>query len=447
MSTIVTEGSSGWKTSEKIVFRIAFIYFLLQILPLDPKFYVLVFNTDWSSFKDIFQLTAWYPQFWSGDSGSAFSAYTDWGIFLLIAIVGGLVWSYIDREKKDYNYLYYWLRVLLRYRLAIGLIGYGFLKLFPLQIPQPTLSDLNTPYGDFLAWKIYYLTTGAAQSAYEPTLGAFEVVAALLLLFRKTTTFGAAIAAAVLTNVAVANFAYGIGDHVYSAYLLVIALFLLAYDLPRLFSLLSRFQFTRANTFRPLFSAQTLKRRNILKAVFAGLLIFYADRVYTAYQKEGSFPFSGIPGLPGAEGYYLVSEFRAGDSLLPHSLQDTVRWQNVVLEKWNTLSVRKATPPPVNFSPARTVFSERDGAFSYESLGNGGRHFYTYSQDSAQSILRLYNKQVPGDSLTLQYRRPNDSTIVLSGVNATSDSLSLVLTRRDKKYLLLEGRRNPKIRF
>jgi len=72
----------------------------------------------------------------------------------------------------------------------IGIIGFGFTKLLPVQMPYPGLGLLNTDFGDLTAQKIF-----GCQSAsfpwYQVFAGVVEVLAGTLLLFRRTTTLGA----------------------------------------------------------------------------------------------------------------------------------------------------------------------------------------------------------------------------------------------------------------
>src|SRR5690606_4958495 len=125
-----------------------------------------------------------------------------------------------------------------------------------------------TNYGDFFAWKIYFHTLGIAPG-YEVFLGAIEVSAGMLLLFRRTVTFGSGIIVGFTGNVWVANMAYDAGEQVYSGYLVVIALFLFAYDVPRLYHLLVRGQQTVANKFKPIFAQNPIKAwRIVLKTAF-----------------------------------------------------------------------------------------------------------------------------------------------------------------------------------
>jgi hypothetical protein len=273
-------------------------------------------------------------------STTGFAAYADWAIVLLIAAAGAITWSIFDRDRKEFNQWYYWLRVLLRYRLAIAVIAFGIIKIFSIQLPPPTISDLHTNYGEFLPWKVYSLTTGVASAYYEPALGLIEILGGVLLLYRKTISIGAGLIAAFLINVLLANYAYEIGQQVYSAYLLIIALFLIWYDTPRLFSLLVLRKKARANRIKPIFSSdQLIKARLALKSVFVIFILLLGVTTYAGH-KNDRLPFPKSSGLAAAEGYYNVKEFRLNNQERPYSFTDSLRWQDVVFEKWGTISVR-----------------------------------------------------------------------------------------------------------
>lgn len=55
---------------------------------------------------------------------------------------------YSALASGDYRVLNYWLRVVVRYRAGIDIIGFGFAKLLPTQLPYPSLGVLNTNFGD-----------------------------------------------------------------------------------------------------------------------------------------------------------------------------------------------------------------------------------------------------------------------------------------------------------
>ncbi|MGN7889878.1 DoxX family protein [Dyadobacter endophyticus] len=422
----------SWSRAEIVAFRVAAIYFVIQVLPLDGRF----FGTNWLNpqFHDLFALTTYMPAFVSAGVWGI-ESFANWLIALVIAVAGAVLWGFLEREPSEYNVLYYGLRVLLRYRLAVGLIGYGVLKLFKIQLPEPTLSDLHSSYGDYLPWKIYSLTTGIGSAYYEQSIGLVELAAAVLLLFRKTATIGASIAIFVLTNIVIANFAYEFGEHVYSAYLLSIALFLLAYDLPRLYNVFVKRQFTRAESFKPAFASNWVVRAQLaVKILVAVFLVVYGVK---AYAGSDNWPFPAKAGLSNAYGFYNVSEYRVNQDTIPYSLTDPERWNNVVFEKWNTISIKRNRPARLDLSvPSIT---ERN----YEYAGNASRHFYSYELDTLVGELTLHARNSASPDLHFRYARPDSATIVLSGRNENQDSVRIVLSKINRKYLLNEGRRRP----
>jgi len=430
---------SLWKDYEKTALRFFFIYFIVQVVPLDWKFYRDVFSADEGSFGfyQFFKLTQYAPRFFS------LSGYANWLVAAGIAAIGAGVWKRVEKSPLDFDVLHYWLRVILRYRLAIGIIAYGFIKLFPLQMPYPSLSNLHTNYGDFFAWKIYFHTLGITPG-YEVFLGAIELFAGILLLFRRTVTFGSGTIIGFTGNVWIANIAYDAGEQVYSGYLVIIALFLFAYDVPRLYRLLVTGKYTLANKFRPVFAQRNISAWRIgLKAAFSFFVIILGASTFANYVKE-PYKIPSTPGLAGTHGFYNVREFKFNNEVIPYSLTDSNRWQNVVFEKWATISIKIAKPIVLDRTNGDGYHRE-DIYRNYESAGVGGRHYYTYTADTAQRTLVLKNKNPHhfGERFDLSYEWAGDSTIILRGVNGGQDSIYAVLDRIDRKYLLYEGRRKP----
>jgi len=92
MSTLTTN-QTKWKDYEKIGFRFFFIYFLLQVLPLDWKYYGNLFSINWADlhFGDIFYISRYTPQFISGGStgGWGIGTIADWLFIGVIAVCNG----------------------------------------------------------------------------------------------------------------------------------------------------------------------------------------------------------------------------------------------------------------------------------------------------------------------------------------------------------------------
>lgn len=429
----------AWTNAEKYLFRFTFLYFILQAFPLDWKYYRLLFSIRWTdlSYGDIFYITRYQPTFFAGGD-----TFLNWAVLAGIALIGAIVWSLRDNRATGYDRLYYWLRVLLRYRLALGILGYGFIKFFPLQAPFPSISNLNTAYGDFTAWKLFSLSLGIVPS-YESFLGLVEIIGALLLLNRKTATIGTLVILPFTGNVFVSNLAYEGGEYVYSLYLIVIALYLFAFDAVRLFTLISLEKATLPNRFKPVLSASWQRSLRVgLKAAFVLFFVgIYGYKAYAGY-KKGPYHFPAEKGLAGTAGLYNVREFKVNNTVLPYSETDPVRWQDVVFENWATISIKSNQPVPLEEAGTEEIY-KRDEDRNYELAGSGGRHYYHYSYNpaSGQLVLKNRNKALAGDVLTLRFEQPDSTQIYLHGTNSAGDSLHIALEKINRKYLLKEARK------
>ncbi len=414
-----------------LLFRFLLLYIGIQLLPLDGQFIRHLFDFGGGYTHYLFKLSKYAPRFVSEDS------FLNWGIVALLAVIGAVIWTARNRTTTTDKAIYDWLRIAVRYRLALAVIAYGFLKLFTVQAPLPSISNLNTAYGDHSAWKLFSLSLGIVLG-YQSFLGAVELAGGLLLLNRKTTAIGTLILLPFLGNVFFSNLAYEGGEYVYSGLLLTFGLFLFGHDAVMLFRLVS-LEISAQPDRAPLVWTNGQKTtRLVLKSAFIVLVVLgYGFTTATTGPKTR---FPQTPGLPGLAGVYRVSEFRQGGQTIPYSKTHPTRWQDVVFETWNTISVR--SNQPVNLHHATTEeLPTDDAARDYELAGSQGRHYYRYSADASGSRLTLTNANPNHASETLQLtlkKAPNGG-IILSGVDAERDSVYAVLTKMDKKYLLHEA--------
>lgn len=426
-----------WKNYEKVLFRFFFTYFLLQTVPLDWKFYRDIFLLDWSSlhFGNLFYVARYSPRVFSDAP-----VFADWLLLALLAVIVTITWNVFDAKAKEYNKLYYVLRTILRYRLAIALLAYGFIKFFPLQMPEPSISNLNTNYGDITHWKVFSMSTGIVPG-YQSFLGLVEILAALLLLNRKTASIGAFIVIPFTGNVVMSNLAYEGGEYVYSLLLVSFAIAIFVYDLPRLASLAFFEKKALPPEFRPAFPGSLKHIRLIGKSVVVLLALLYGFRVYDSYREE-IYHFPSSPGLAGAAGIYNVTSFTLNGKEYPYAAHDAIRWRDVVFEKWATLSIRSGAPVELTRATTEEIFRS-DEDRSYEFAGIAGRHYYTYRTDTINNrlVIANRNRNHSADSSVFSFERPTRDRIILSGVNARNDSLRVVLDRIPKKYLLEEAAR------
>ncbi|WP_207512968.1 hypothetical protein [Longitalea luteola] len=392
---------TAWTFWQKLLFRIAFIFFICISIPNSAEWYKIVFHIDWTNlhYRDLYDIA----RFGSGINlfgnklfGSTLLGYANWIITLIVAIVGALAWTWIVRRRKteraEYNLLYYWLRVVVRYRAGIGIIGFGFTKLLPVQMPYPSLGLLNTNIGDLTAQKLYWLSIGIVPW-YQIFAGVVEVLAGTLILFRRTTTIGSILLFSALADIVYVNFAYDGGVHVYSSYFVLLAAFLLVNDVPKLYQLLILEKYTVPVNFYPVFSRKWQQYARVgMKAltlvVFLGVF-FYLQLINFLYDP---YKQPSVAGLKQLRGNYAVSEFRINNKIIPYDPMDTIRWQEATFEKWTSLTFRVNKPLPLDLSngggdPQRDI----NRTFEIAGVGGGQRVFHYYA-DTVNNVLYLQDK-------------------------------------------------------
>lgn len=408
----------AWKPYERVVFRMAFVFLVIFCLPTDAGWYQHLFRIDWAHLhaRDLYDLAHIEPHFVkiSPEGRWGLGGYVNWLWIAVGSVVVGLIWSWLDRKRQDYRVLYHWLRVLVRYRAALGIIGFSFEKIFPTQMPYPSLAHLSTPFGDFSGHKIYWTLIGVIPS-YQIFGGFVELIPGILLLFRKTATLGAALLVGALLTIAVANLGYDGGVHVYASYFVVLGLFLLWKDVPPIYQLLIRERFTWPAYRHPI-SQPWLQAVRI--AVKVGFVLYIGVFSYLQYLNFRYDPYKQVStaGVKDLRGHYDVAEFRLNNRVIPYAPLDSIRWQDVTFEDWTTLSFRVNRPLHVELSnsgggvsSSGTGHSAVEMEKNYEGAGvAGGRRMFHYHADTMQRVLYLLDKNLTASRLNQRDRYPKD---------------------------------------
>ncbi|MBE7170805.1 MAG: hypothetical protein INR73_09450 [Williamsia sp.] len=379
----------------------AFIFFIAISIPNNLEWYRQLIHLDWLHlhYRDLYDIA----RFGSGITvlgstlfGSPLLGYASWVITLFIAIGGGLIWTAVVRgrktERREYNTLYYWLRVVVRYRAGIGIIGFGFTKVLPTQLPYPSLGVLNTNFGDLTAQKIYWLSIGIVPW-YEVFAGVVEVLAGALLFFRRTTTLGAILLFGALGDIVYVNFAYDGGVHVYSSYFVLLAAFLLVQDVPAIYRLFIREKYTVPLNWYPALNLPWQRGLRIgLKSgtIFLFLIVlFYLQLVNFFYDP---YKQPAVAGVKTLRGNYHVAEFKINNQVIPYSPLDSARWQEATFENWSTLTFRVNKPTPLDLSNGGGD-PQRDVNRTFEVSGvAGGQRVFHYYADEVNKVLYLEDK-------------------------------------------------------
>ncbi len=270
VAVAVVPQPARWPFAKRFLFRFALIYFLIYSHPFplgvipNPSNVVAAFSGEAPGefvTDPIFRGIGWYTgavqdaERWAVDgtasivfgfdetldrpfgSGDPTYAYVQLALYMTLALLIAGLWSYLARRRDNHARLAPWLHLAVRYNLAFTMLGYGFAKVFPSQFSWPRLSRLVSDYGDSSPMNVLWSFMGSSP-AYTVFAGAGEVLAGVLLCFRRTSTLGALVAVAVMTNVVAMNFCYDVPVKLYSSHLLLYALLLTLPDARRLLNTL-----------------------------------------------------------------------------------------------------------------------------------------------------------------------------------------------------------------
>ena len=332
-----------WSPARRVAFRFAAVYLLLYLFPFPLN---IVPATE--------RLFGWWDAGWAvivkwvglhlfgvtitvmpNGSGDTTYNYVQVFCFLIVAAFAAAVWSALDRKATSYDTLHHWLRAYVRFSLAAFMFSYGSYKVIQTQFPAPPLDRLIQPFGDASPMGLLWTFMGASQ-AYNVFTGMGEMIGGLLLTTRRTTTLGALVCIAVMSNVAMLNFAYDVPVKLFSLHLLAMAFFLLLPDLGRLANVLVLNRPAAAVELRPQLSGRWRRWAPLARAAFVLLLLVPAlmqARTYRQTLAKHS-PFYGI---------WNVEEFAVDDQPRPALSGDTARWRRVVFDSPNSFAVQLMT--------------------------------------------------------------------------------------------------------
>ena len=324
-----------WSFPQRFAFRAIFIYTVLFFFPLpsglaSPDVVSGVFDGVWH------RLVPWAGKTFLGlqvtnftnGSGDTTYDYIRIGTMAAIALIGAVIWSILDRRRANYDALYGWAHLFLRYALAISMVTYGMSKVIKLQFPTPGFTRLSEPYGESSPMGLLWTFMGYS-TAYTFFAGASEMLAALLLFFRRTAVAGALVTAAVMMNIALLNFCYDVPVKIGSVHLFVAAIVLLIPDLHRLFNavILGR-AVGPSNIPAPHFDSVTTRRLGFaLKMVI--VLAVLGTQFREAIELKHEIFQQRNPKPP--EGWYEVSSMRSDGVEVPALATGGERWKMFAL--------------------------------------------------------------------------------------------------------------------
>ena len=392
-----------WGSAKKFLLRFAIIFLGLLILPiLSPiaeDFYPWVGAA-------ILHLEKPITVFPNGSGDTTYN-YVELLTCLVIGIVGTSIWSIFNKKDKNYDTLLHWFLIFCRYYVATSMMSYGYAKVFYNQFGDPTLWKLVQPYGESSPMGIAWTFIGASKP-YTVISGVMELIAGILLMFRRTSFLGALIAFVVMFNVMLMNYCYDIPVKIYSTQLVLISLIILYFHGHNLRLTLFKNVATEPIVYKPLFTKKWLK---IYHTVIKSLVVFGLIGV-NGYFQYGSIETNG-PDAPKTPLYGIhkpIQLIKNGDTLRTYS--DSAEWKYLVVEWEGMASVRQ-----LNDRSYRLIFNV----------------------DTIKKMVTTNLQTDTTHSYELAYRQLNDTTLNLKGV-FMKDTIDYTFLKVNMKSFRLTNR-------
>ena len=404
-----------WSRGARVGFRFLFAYLVLYNLPFPlgqevtaTEWLGEAYEKGWNKVviflgKHVLHLSHEIAVEQTG-SGDRTADFVLLGCYFVLATVTTIVWSLLDNKRAEYTKLHAGLRIYIRYALAATMISYGMFKVIKSQFPFPGPGRLVEPYGESSPMGLLWTFMGYSVP-YNVFAGTSEILGGVLLFSRRTTTLGALVSAAVMSNVVMLNFSYDVPVKQYSSHLLLMAVFLAAPDLRRVFDFFVLHRATRLVTLpRSMLRAPWVERARVgLKAVFITTSCFASAKMsYEGWQTRGE----GAPKV-ALEGLYEVESFTREGEDVPPLLTDTTRWRRMWIRGENLVVQRM----------------------------NDKKERFGCKDDAEKHTVTLTSSNTGDDGaepakIVMRYTRPDDSHLTLDGT-LEKDVLTVRLRKVD----------------
>lgn len=409
----------SWSLAKNAAFRFSFVFIISYVFFNNngafPLFSVITYYPTlllhtiipWFA-KNVIHYQYDYTIFSNGSGDTSYD-YVLMLTMVLTALMGCIIWTALDRKRKNYNKLYYWLLLIVRFYLAFTLMLYGSVKIIKLQFPDPSLYRLLQPYGNSspmgLAWTFLGFSKG-----YNIFMGIVEFASAFLL-FRKTMVVGAFLALAASAHVMSMNYFYDVPVKLLSTMLVLLSLFILAPNFLRIYRFFVKNEPEQLKQVTP----PVYKKRWQLITAYTIKYLLIVFTLLTLYQQ--TVPMvkiygSGAPKSP-LYGIYNVKEFKLkGQPLLPLT-SDTTRWAQVIFQGLDYARVKLMNDSLVN---------------------------YNVKIDQKKKEINLVSPTAVAPSLKFNYTIKGKDQLIFNGLRNNKDSLSITFKKKDLKDFRLINR-------
>jgi uncharacterized membrane protein YphA (DoxX/SURF4 family) len=299
-----------------------------------------------------------------------------------LATVAALVILLTDKKQRTFKDLHWFTVVVARYYVAMIMISYGFAKLYDGQFPANSIGRLEEKVGDMSPMGMIWAMMGAS-TGYTFVSGLLESIGGLLLLFRRTKTFGALFSMTVMINVALLNFFYDVPVKIFSSHIVLFCVFIVSGDAIALYRFFVLHQPSQLR-FQKRTSDKRWKRITLI--VLKGLVGAY----FILTSSSGLFYTP--PAVP-MEGAYTVEKFTINNKEIPFCSKDSIGWKKLLISY-----------------PGRTgVILNNDSIKKFQSVIDTRKKTLTLRKTERDSIYAYLHYNVQKDSIIFTGNRGRDS--------------------------------------
>ncbi|MFN0246617.1 MAG: MauE/DoxX family redox-associated membrane protein [Kofleriaceae bacterium] len=374
---------ADWSLARRIAFRFVAIVTFLLVLPFPLR---LLPGSDWleRGVQRAWEAAvAWFaegvlgidapPHVFTG-SGDTLWHYVQLALIGSIAVIGTLVWSIADRRRRRYDRMQHVLLVVVRYFLACMMLLYGIAKVVPMQFPPLWLGRYDATLGEMSPMGLLWTFMQFSQP-YVIVTGIAEILAGLLLLWRRGNLFGALLSIAVMANVVLLNFNYDVCVKLFSLQLLAMGIALVLPHARRLIGALLG---------NPTSGVHARARGSVRYEITRSLAKF-ALLASIAFQAWGQIQFGrSLHREPTVlHGAWRVDRHVRDGVDVPPLFTDDTRWRKLIVHERGA-TLRFATDRRTHFL---MQLDEHARTITLETRGGLVRHTLAYTRASSDRLV------------------------------------------------------------
>lgn len=394
-------GSPGFQRITVLLFRAGCIYLILYFLFISD--FLTIYRVLWHInrpltylsdslglllnklfFNPAFKEIRFYDSYWT---------YSKLLTFFILALVLAAIWTFADKGQRSRK-LFIYMHAFSRYYLFVGMFIYGIYKIFGNQLiisPHQFFQPM-----DFYRPQLVIWTAMAASKAYPVFGGIMEVLAAILLLFRRTATLGALIALSLLINVLVLDIGFDTPVKVFVFHLLFFNLIILWPNIKILYRLFILKESETLSIVAPVVDQGKFKLPvYILKAMFIGIIII--PRIVSninVNHKAKHNPYKNLIGIHEMDTTFGLGTDVSMKSILPK------KWKKFSIEQRNLFYTQLSDGTVSEYHLEADTVKKNLLFISFDSLNRGN---LTYHQ--IDSVHWLFEGTENGDSLRFVTRQ------------------------------------------